>query len=203
MTAQIRLASRSPRRRELLSLLGIRFDVAASDVDERPQPEETAETLVRRLALAKARAALSSSAVPVLAADTVVTVDGHVLGKPRDRDHALAMLSRLSERWHEVFTAVAVATPAMEAGSMTRTRVRFRAITSGEAQAYWASGEPADKAGAYAIQGIGGAFVAEICGSYSGVVGLPLVETLALLARLGVHPPVLHPDARSASVRAL
>src|SRR5699024_5969638 len=122
----------------------LRFDPVAPDVDERPRPGETAVALVRRLALAKARAVSArfadESTLPVLAADTVVSVDDRVLGKPRDREHALAMLARLSGRWHEVLTAVAVVAPAAELDCLTRTGVLFRTLSPHEARAYWATG---------------------------------------------------------------
>lgn len=124
------------------------------------------------------------------------------MGKPCDCDDALAMLSVLSGRWHEVLTAVVVASTDVDADTITSTRVRFRALSDEEARAYWDSGEPRDKAGAYAIQGIGGAFVAEIRGSYTGVVGLPLVETLELLTRIGVRPPLLQSAAAETAARS-
>ena len=188
--AAILLASASPRRRELLEQIGVAFSLIKVEVDERRQPGEAPEAMVQRLALAKARAGRSAAAAdarPVLGADTVVVVDDAVLGKPRDEAHALAMLARLSGRWHEVLSAVALAWPGGEEVRLSRTAVRFREISETEARAYWASGEPRDKAGAYAIQGRGAVFVAEIRGSYSGVMGLPLFETAELLAARGVR----------------
>ncbi|MDX1609638.1 MAG: Maf family protein [Halofilum sp. (in: g-proteobacteria)] len=184
----IRLASRSPRRRELLAQIGIAFEPVAADVDERPGDHEPAPALVERLARAKAEAgrALAGTGLPVLGADTEVAVDGHVLGKPEDRAAALAMLERLSGREHEVWSGIALATAAGIESEAVRTRVRMRAVGRDEMRAYWESGEPRGKAGAYAIQGRGAMFVESIEGSYSNVVGLPLFETARLLRRFGV-----------------
>jgi septum formation protein len=185
---QIYLASRSPRRQELLRQVGVRFEVVPADVAEQPQPGQSAADYATAVALAKARAARAPQALPVLGADTDVVVDGEILGKPRGRDEALAMLARLSGRSHEVYSGVAVVLGARAETALSVTRVTFGAITRAQAGAYWDSGEPADKAGAYAIQGRGACFVREIHGSYSGVVGLPLHETLELLGRFGVQP---------------
>lgn len=178
------LASRSPRRAELLRTLGVRFTPLDVEVDESLQPGEPAPDYVARLAQAKAAAGqrLAAPLAPVLAADTTVVCESQILGKPADRAEGLAMLSRLAGRWHEVFTGVVVASPAggLHAATVC-TRVRFRSLSAAEIEAYWASGEPADKAGGYGIQGLGGALVERIEGSYSNVVGLPLAETLALL----------------------
>lgn len=194
MNSRICLASRSPRRRELLALLGFEFVTLAPDVDETPEPNEAPPDFVRRLALAKARAGRALQAqgpgLPVLAADTAVVADEHILGKPRDRAEALEMLALLSGRWHEVFTGIAVVDGERDEVDVTVTQVQLRPIAPAEARTYWDTGEPADKAGAYAIQGVGAAFVSQIHGSYTGVVGLPLTETLALLARFGVIAPV-------------
>jgi septum formation protein len=141
-------------------------------------------------AMAKARAAAVrvGDAGPVLGADTDVVCDAIILGKPRDRDDAIAMLLGLSDRWHEVYSAVAVVAGERCLTRLSITRVRFAAIDEAEAAAYWASGEPADKAGAYAIQGYAARWVRAIEGSYSGVVGLPLYETCELLGQFGIHP---------------
>lgn len=191
--AQLLLASASPRRAELLTQLRLCFEQVGPEVDETVQPGETASALVQRLAMAKARAGrrlaramAGVGQLPVLAADTVVAIDGLVLGKPADRDDGLAMLARLSGRVHEVLSAVAVATAAGVQAEVSRSRVAFRSIDAAEAERYWATGEPADKAGGYAIQGIGGIFVQQLEGSYSGVVGLPLLETERLLQAAGV-----------------
>jgi septum formation protein len=187
------LASASPRRRELLSQLGVPHEVLVVDADETPRPEETPDALARRLAQAKATtglareraAAAGRASRAVLGSDTVVALGGEVFGKPADRADGLRMLAALSGREHEVFTAVAIAAPdgrLLEA--LSATVVRMRAITPAEAEAYWDTGEPAGKAGGYAIQGLGAMFIEQIQGSYSGVMGLPLYETARLLQSL-------------------
>jgi septum formation protein len=193
------LASRSPRRAELLRTLGIAFAVIDVEVDETPSPRETPAAYVRRLARLKAEAghaAAGARAQPVLAADTTVVLDGEILGKPRAADDAQAMLTRLAGRVHEVLTGVALIDRygAIE-DIVAATHVTFRALDARSIAAYVASGEPADKAGAYGIQGLGGALVDRIDGSYSNVVGLPLAETLALLDAAGV-PHALSPRSR-------
>jgi septum formation protein len=182
------LASSSPRRRELLEQIGVHYTVCPVAVSERVNPGEAPEEYVLRLALAKARAGGAALEVqaPVLGADTAVVVDDTILGKPRDRADALAMLARLSGREHRVLSGVALVQGEREESRLSVTRVRFRVLQPGEAEAYWASGEPADKAGAYAIQGRAAVFVERIEGSYSGVMGLPLFETAGLLERFGV-----------------
>ncbi|MBA1264032.1 Maf family protein [Stutzerimonas stutzeri] len=183
------LASASPRRRELLTQIGVRFTLLPVSIDETPHAAEAPDTYVQRLAREKALAGLSHIEEPaacVLGADTSVVLDGRILGKPVDKADALAMLQALSGREHQVLTAVALAS---EAGCVVRlvgSRVQFRAITADEAERYWASGEPQDKAGGYAIQGLGAVFVSGLQGSYSGVVGLPLGETAQLLAAFGI-----------------
>ncbi len=204
----IYLASSSPRRRELLDRLGVRFAVVAQDVPERCASGETPEAYVQRLALEKAQAGRRCLPVavrcPVLGADTAVIVDGTVLGKPASREAALAMLAMLSGRAHRVLSAVAVVGDRV--GNVTNkeelwqrvgqyrvsvrlseSRVWFRRVDEWEREAYWASGEPADKAGAYAIQGLGAMFVERLEGSYSGVMGLPLFETVELLRACGIQ----------------
>ena len=195
---QVVLASASPRRAELLEQLRIRFLKVQPDVDESAGPGEQALDLVRRLAVVKAAAVeqllrsglpgsgLPGAGLPVLAADTLVVIDGLALGKPVSRSDALAMLARLSGRAHEVLTAVAVADPEGIQSEVSRSTVRFRTISADAARRYWATGEPVDKAGAYAIQGIGAVFVDRLEGSYSGVMGLPLAETERLLSEAGV-----------------
>ena len=178
------LASRSPRRAELLRTLGVSFAPLDVEVDEGLQAGEPAADYVARLARAKAAAGLmvAPSLAPVLAADTTVVCGDEILGKPADRADGLRMLRLLAGAWHEVYTGVVVAGPAGAGHAATVcTRVRFRALSLAEIEAYWSSGEPADKAGGYGIQGLGGALVERIEGSYSNVVGLPLAETLALL----------------------
>ncbi len=191
---QFVLASRSPRRVALLRQLGFRFQQRSADIDESPRKGESPQQLVQRLAAGKA-AATADTHLPVLAADTVVALGDEVFGKPADRAQALRMLSRLGGRWHEVYTAVCLRTAGGASATLSRTRVRFGPLGAAQAEAYWATGEPADKAGAYAIQGIGGVFVEALDGSYSGVVGLPLAETAALLAEAGIRAPLLHPQA--------
>lgn len=177
------LASGSPRRRELLAQIGVDFSVISAAVDETPLPDEGVSAYALRLARAKAAAGLAGLNGPgvVLGADTVVSIGGQILGKPRDREHALAMLAQLSDDHHQVITAVAVTDGARCLDVCVGTHVYFRAISPEEAQRYWATGEPHDKAGGYAIQGLGAVFVRELMGSYSTVVGLPLFETARLL----------------------
>jgi septum formation protein len=184
--AVVCLASRSPRRRELLQQIAVNFRVVDVDVDERRLADETAGRYVARLALEKARAGrLISAGLPVLGADTAVVCGDDVLGKPADRADAMRMLQLLSGRTHQVLTAVALA-DGDEAVSVNSSSVTFRTLTEGERAAYWASGEPADKAGGYAIQGLAAMFISRIEGSYSGVMGLPLYETAALLQAAGI-----------------
>lgn len=188
--ARIYLASASPRRRELLRQIGVAYRLLPVAVDETPLPDESPSACVVRLALAKARAGVEALARrrprPVLGADTVVVVDGTILGKPRDREEGLAMLARLSGREHRVLSAVALATATRDAVKAQESRVRFRELTRAECLSYWDSGEPLDKAGGYGIQGLAATFVVELRGSYSGVMGLPLFETAELLREFGV-----------------
>ena len=179
------LASTSPRRREILETLGIDFTIVVVDVDEDVRAGESPEDMVLRLAAAKAEAAAVAPGSLVLGADTAVVVDGEILGKPRDEADALAMLARLSGRVHRVLTGVALRGPHGTRSILSETDVQFREIGRDEALAYWHSGEPQDKAGGYAVQGLGGIFVERIRGSYSGVVGLPVFETVALLREAG------------------
>jgi septum formation protein len=177
------LASGSPRRRELLALLGVPFDVVPPDVDETPHDGEPPVDLVRRLACAKVVAVDGDL---VLAADTIVELDGELLGKPADPDDARRMLRRLSARTHHVHTGVAVRVGERMDVEVVTTEVTFTALTAGAIDWYLATEEPLDKAGAYALQGAGGAFVERIDGSASNVVGLPLATVAALLGRVGV-----------------
>jgi len=178
------LASGSPRRRELLTQLGLQFERLITQVEEQRQPDEAAEAYVRRLASDKARAgvAVAPQDLPVLGADTIVVLNSEVLEKPRDAEHAAEMLSKLSGQTHQVMTAVVLADAQRELDCLVTTDVTFRNITAAEISHYIASGEPLDKAGAYGIQGLGGNFVRRINGSYHAVVGLPLVETNELLS---------------------
>ncbi len=184
----ILLASASPRRLELLRQIGVEPAVYAPQVDERVQPGESPAAYVERIAREKAAVAAARFGDRVIvAADTAVVCDGLILGKPADRDDALAMLERLSGREHEVFSAVAVARRGRCLAALSVSRVRMRVIAPSEAMAYWATGEPRDKAGAYAIQGLAAVFIEALHGSYSGVMGLPLYETAQLLAEQGVE----------------
>jgi nucleoside triphosphate pyrophosphatase len=187
----IYLASGSPRRRELLQQIGVPFQVIRVDLDETVAIGEAPLAYVSRLASAKAEAGWQRSRdlvdAPVLAADTAVVLDGRILGKPQDRDDAMRMLAELSGRTHEVLTAVALREAQGSRGKVSRSSVTFRRIDGGEAQRYWDSGEPLDKAGAYAIQGYAAAFVEDLKGSYSGVMGLPLFETAQLLEAAGMR----------------
>ncbi|WP_051234768.1 Maf family protein [Marinimicrobium agarilyticum] len=181
------LASQSPRRRELLAQLGVNFDCLTLSVPEERAPDESPEAYVSRLALDKARSGWAHAReqglapAPVLGSDTIGVCLGKVLEKPLDRDHALTMWRLMSGRAHEVLTAVALCDGERERSALVRTRVFFRALDEAEMNAYWASGEPQDKAGGYGIQGLGGVFVERIEGSYSAVVGLPLAQTAELL----------------------
>lgn len=171
--------------------MGYRFELVDADVAERRVAGQSPADYAVATALAKARAgAVALKDAVVLGADTDVVVDDEILGKPGGRDEAIAMLRRLSSREHDVFTGVAVIQGGRSEAALSVTRVSFGTISEADARAYWESGEPAGKAGAYAIQGLGARFVREIHGSYSGVVGLPLYETCELLARFGVtHVP--------------
>jgi nucleoside triphosphate pyrophosphatase len=183
------LASASPRRAELLRAAGIPFDVVPADVDERQHGGEDAGTYVQRLATAKAaHVAKAQPGRPVLGADTTVVVDGEVLGKPLDAAEAVAMLGRLSGRSHRVLTGVClIGADGRSETSVASTTVEFRAVTAPEIERYVASGEPMDKAGAYAIQGGAGGFVTRIDGDYDNVVGLPVALIQAMCLRLGIQ----------------
>ncbi len=184
------LASASPRRRQLLEQIGARFVAEPVAVDETPASGEDPGHYVLRLARDKARLGWnrqSYTGLPVLAADTSVVLDDEIFGKPASQQQALAMLLRLSGRSHRVLTAVALATTNGLDTRLSNTEVRFRSLTESVCRDYWRTGEPADKAGGYAIQGYGAVFVSAINGSYSGVVGLPLAETAELLQCAGIH----------------
>ena len=188
---KIILASASPRRQELLRQIGVQFDQQVAEIDETPGENEPAEAYVARLALEKARAVharLGDDEVPVLGADTAVVVDDEILGKPRDEVHAAAMLRQLAGREHRVLSAVALV-GQREACRVCESRVRFRPLSNAEISAYWRTGEPAGKAGGYAIQGQGAIFIEQLHGSYSGVMGLPLFETAQLLQEFGIKLP--------------
>lgn len=183
---QLVLASASPRRAALLRQIGIAFIQRPVEVDETAFDGEPPPALARRLARAKAEVGAVGADLPVLGSDTVVAVEGEILGKPRDERDALAMLARLSGRTHQVHTAVAVAHAGGMDDALVTSEVTMRSISPAEAAAYWATGECADKAGAYAVQGYGAVFVSHLGGSYSAVMGLPLFETAELLSRAGV-----------------
>ncbi len=196
LVPRLYLASASPRRGELLAQIGVTYEQLLVAVDEGVQAGESAEALVVRVALDKARAGLQAlpivaeASVRVLGADTAVVVDTVILGKPRDRTQALAMLRLLSGRTHRVLSGIALVGSGHEATRLSISRVCFRDIDEAEARDYWASGEPADKAGGYAIQGCAAVFISRLEGSYSGVMGLPLYETAELLYEAGIAPLV-------------
>lgn len=190
MNADLVLASASPRRLALLTQAGLAPTVQPSNVDETPAADEPAVAYARRVARSKCLAAAPVAAdALVLAADTVVHVGNTLYGKPIDAVDATAMLRELAGRWHQVTTAFALARAGalLELAAVT-TGVRFRALSAADVERYVASGEPLDKAGAYGIQGLGGALIDQVDGSYTNVVGLPLPEVLAALARHGVTP---------------
>jgi len=184
------LASGSPRRRELLTQIGVPFTAISAQIDETPLNQESPSAYVERLARGKAEAGrgsvVSEDPFCVLGADTAVVLDGKILGKPVDEADACAMLKMLSGHEHQVLTAIAVIDGERCESRVVTSRVRFRDIGREEAVAYWASGEPRDKAGGYGIQGLGAVFVAGLNGSYSAVVGLPLCETAELLGHFGI-----------------
>ena len=198
---RIYLASRSPRRRDLLKQIGVPFELLllredlrrGADVDETPLPEESPGVYVLRVAGVKANMAVRQIALrglpqkPVLAADTTVVFDGAILGKPDDAGHATRMLRALSGREHQVLTAVAVALRDRVETQISVSSVWFRELSDNDIRRYCATGEPLDKAGAYGIQGRAGAFVTRIAGSYSGIMGLPLAETAELLERFEIR----------------
>lgn len=188
MNYDLILASASPRRADLLQQIGVRFKVVPSNIDERQRPRESAVDYVTRMALEKARTVAANHAlsVPVLGADTAVVLGAEIFGKPRDYDAARTMLQALSGNTHQVLTAVVVDDGETSAALISETEVTFRHIREHEYLNYWQSGEPRDKAGAYAIQGYGAIFVENLQGSYSGVVGLPISQTCKLLEEFKV-----------------
>jgi septum formation protein len=190
--AQIILASASPRRRELLEQIGIRAMVQAVDIDEKQKSGETDIIYVQRLAMEKAQAGFDTInnplKLPVLGSDTIVEVGGQVLGKPENRRHASDMLQLLSGQKHTVHTSVAIITGAEKIIDTSSTQVYFKTLAQTEIDCYLATGEADDKAGSYAIQGIAAQFIQNINGSFSGVMGLPLFETVLLLKQCGVRP---------------
>ena len=195
------LASQSLRRRELLLQIGVSHEVVSGDVVELPRTHESPSDYVQRLAREKAHAGLASikrlalAAKPVLGADTIVVIDNEILEKPQSPEHAAQMLRKLSGATHQVMTAVAMATNTKCEIKLSVTEVVFRPLSEHEINAYWASGEPRDKAGGYAIQGLGAVFVQHIRGSFTGVVGLPIEQTVLLLDEFSV-PYWQTPDLR-------
>ena len=196
MPNTIYLASASPRRREILVSLGFQPVLLAAEIDETALPGEAVADYVARMARQKNAAARQLAAQrglalarPLLSADTVVALDNAILGKPRDAAHARELLESLSGREHQVWTAVCVSLGGQTLEAAQRSDVRFKELSAQEIAAYIASGEPLDKAGAYGIQGIGGVFVAHLSGSFSGVMGLPVFETVQLLHKLGSPVP--------------
>ncbi len=196
----IYLASKSPRRRELLKQIGVQFELLMmreqsprGDVDEAPLANENPTVYVERIVLLKAAMAVKAMRerrLPlrlILTADTTVTIDGEVLGKPLDRDHAANMLKRLSGRSHEVLTAIAITSDQEIKHMVTKNIVSFAALSVDEIKRYVDSGEPMDKAGGYAVQGLAAKFISTLEGSYSGVMGLPLYDTTMLLRQCGLH----------------
>ncbi len=196
MPQTLYLASASPRRREILNALGFATVPLPAAIDESALPGEAVEDYVARMARQKNAAARQTALRrgaepewPVLSADTVVALNGQILGKPRDAAHAREMLESLSGREHQVWTAVCVSHGGRVWEAAQRSDVRFKHLSAQEIQAYIDSGEPLDKAGAYGIQGVGGVFVAHLAGSFSGVMGLPVFETVALLRQAGAAVP--------------
>ena len=190
--AQIILSSASPRRRELLAQIGVSAIVKPVDIDESRRQDEPVQDFVERLAMDKAQRGfdtmMEEKTLPVLGSDTIIEIDGKVLGKPENRTQAIEMLKLLSGRTHEVHTSVAIVTVDVKVIDTSSTHVLFKSLEVQEIESYISSGEADDKAGAYAIQGIASQFVKNINGSYSGVMGLPLYETVELLKQCGVRP---------------
>ncbi len=180
------LASASPRRAELLDQIGIKYEVQVTDIDESGLLNESAEVLVQRLAIEKSKAVFSKE-LPILGSDTLGVLNNNLLVKPQDFEHAQEMLSQMSGNWHEILSAVAITYQGKTQVRLNKNRVLFRLLSNDEIKAYWNMGEPHDKAGAYAIQGLGASFIQRIEGSYSGIMGLPLFETSQLLAELDIN----------------
>ncbi|WP_032136986.1 Maf family protein [Kingella negevensis] len=192
MKREILLASGSPRRREILQNLGYTVNAVAADIDETPLAGELARDYVLRLAVEKNRAVVKmqpENNLSVISADTSVVLNGQILGKPESAEQAIEMLSQLSGCVHQVLTGVCVSFNGAEFSAVQQNDVQFREISAAEMAAYVATGEPLDKAGAYGIQGLGGVFVSHLSGSFTGVMGLPVFETVELLRRCGVKVP--------------
>ena len=188
MAIQLILASASPRRKELLDQINVRYQVYPVDLDESPLPNEKPLAYVQRLAAEKSAACVAAlkTELPVLAADTSVILGDMIMGKPQTQADAVAMLSQLSGKTHQVYSAISLR-GREHSQAVSITEVTFRRLTEREIISYWDTGEPIDKAGSYAVQGIGGIFVKSIVGSFSGVVGLPLFETAELLSKQGIE----------------
>jgi septum formation protein len=188
MTAQLILASASPRRKELLAQLGIKCFVKAVDIDETPLPNESPLDYVQRVAAEKSAACLAvyNGELPILAADTSVVLNNQIMGKPENQQHAQEMLLQLSGTTHQVYSAVSLRKNLTHWEAVNITEVTFGKLTLAEIAAYWQTGEPCDKAGGYAIQGLGSIFIEKISGSFSAVMGLPLFETAQLLEQQGI-----------------
>ena len=186
MIEPIGLASKSPRRSELLARLGVPFEVIENRVEEIRASEESPADYVLRLAREKAFAGSQHSGLITIGADTIGVIDDCVLEKPYDRDDAFTMWDRMGGRWHDILTAVAVSDSNRTEAVLVTSRVRFANMSTAEKDAYWQTGEPKDKAGGYGIQGVGGVFVEQIEGVYDAVVGLPLHETMKLLREFNV-----------------
>jgi len=188
MSVQIILASASPRRKELLDQINVSYQFYPVDLDETPWPDEAPLDYVQRVAAEKSAAckAQLDTEIPVLAADTAVILGAVIMGKPKDKADAMAMLTQLSGKTHQVYSAISLRGREHDQ-AVSITEVTFRCLTEQEILAYWHSGEPLDKAGSYAIQGRGGVFIESIKGSFSGVVGLPLFETAELLSKQGIE----------------
>lgn len=193
MQHKVCLASASPRRQQLLQQVGIDFEVMVPEIDETPHDNEDAETFVVRIAREKAeqvaarRISGNMPQLPVLAADTAVVLDNRILGKPRDRQDAIAMLTDLAGRTHVVLTAVTILYKDRADSLVQKSEVKFAPLNRQQIEAYWQTGEPADKAGAYGIQGRAAAFISHLQGSYTGVMGLPLFETCQMLERIAAN----------------
>ena len=187
---QVYLASASPRRQELLGQIGVNFQQLSVNVEEQKDEAETPEQYIKRVALDKAIAGWNAEArvlsIPVLGADTEVVVDGQVMGKPQDHRHAMEMLDKLSGKEHQVISVVAVVQGSRQQLLVNLNKVHFRDLSQEEKQAYCESGEPFGKAGGYGIQGLAAAFISDLEGSYTGVMGLPLYETSVLLREFGI-----------------
>ena len=195
---QFYLASRSPRRVELLSQLAYTFETLSVDVCEQVKDGENPIEFVKRIAAEKAQAGfdqIKNKSLPVLGADTIVYCKGQIMGKPRDQDEAMQMLTALSDATHRVYTAVAVCSALACRVVLSENDVSMRKISTAEMAKYWLTGEPLDKAGAYAIQGLAAVFISNIRGSYSGIMGLPLFETAELLRGYDIVSP-MHADCQ-------